>query len=297
MRLIVAMIVACAALGVGLVVVAAGAGDESAAPVARASALRRDRFDAPRAFAELGREVRSGPRPAGSQRSRALAERIRRALPRGRFESIPGEPRLRNVVGRLPGQTPAIVLAAHYDTKDLPGFVGANDGASGTAALLELARGLRRAHRGAGEPEIRFVFFDGEESPDDEADFYATGLRGSKAYAARHAGGTRALVLLDYVGETRLRVPREGGSDPALWQKLRVAAGRVGATTTFPNATSGEVYDDHTPFARAGVPSIDLIDFDFACFHKPCDDLDAVSAASLDRVGETVFELVRDLSR
>ena len=263
------------------------------APAAGAAALKRDRFDSARAFRELRRQVESGPRPAGSPNARRLAERIRRALPRGRFEEVPGG--LRNVVGSLPGRGPAIVLAAHYDTKDLPDFVGANDGASGTAALLELARGLRRLERPATAPAIRFVFFDGEESPDDSKPFYSTGLRGSRAYAARHRREVGALVLLDYVGEKGLRIPREMGSDPALWGRLRAAARRVGAQTTFPAGTAGEVIDDHTPFTRLGIPAIDLIDFDFACFHQPCDDMSAVSEDSLDRAGETVFELAREL--
>jgi hypothetical protein len=305
-RLIVAMGAVCALLALGLVLVAAGAGGDQAGALepepertatATASRLKQDRFDARRAFAELRRQVQSGPRPAGSRRSRALAERIRRALPRGRFEPIPGEPRLRNVVGSLPGRAPAIVIAAHYDTKDLPGFVGANDGASGTAALLELARVLRRAERPPGAREVRFVFFDGEESPDDDAEFYASGLRGSKAYASARAREVGELILLDYVGEKGLRIPREAGSDPALWARLRAAARQVGAEATFPDRETGEVLDDHTPFVRAGVPAIDLIDFDFACFHQRCDDLDVVSADSLDRVGETVFALVRRLQR
>src|SRR5204863_8577513 len=121
-----------------------------------------NRVDDPRAFAELRAQVRMGPRPAGSATSRRLAERLRRELPRGRFETVPGG--LRNVVGRIPGRPPAIVVGAHYDTKDIPNFVGANDGAGGTAGVVELARDMERS-RGSGRHEIRFVLSDGEESP------------------------------------------------------------------------------------------------------------------------------------
>ena len=247
----------------------------------------------------MRREVELGERPAGSAKLRRLARRIRRALPDGRFERV-GKPgsRLRNVVGTIPGKRPAIVLAAHYDTKEIPSFVGANDGASGTAMLLELARVLRRASRPSGGRELRFVFFDGEESPGaEEGDFYRTGVRGSKAYAERHRGEVGALVLLDYVGDKDLRIPREEGSDEDLWARLRAAAKRVGAGSTFPDSSSGEILDDHTPFTRDGVPAIDLIDFDFPCMHKPCDDLSAISERSLDRVGETVYALAEDLRR
>jgi glutaminyl-peptide cyclotransferase len=287
------LLVAAPAVVVVLLVLAltsasGGGASEEAAPAAR---LRVDRFDGRRAFAELRRQVELGPRPAGSTVSRRLAARLRRALPAGRFESVPGG--LRNVAGRLPGRGPAIVVAAHYDTKRMSGFVGANDGAGGTAAVLELARALGAKPRPAGARELRFVLFDGEESPDDERDFFTSGLRGSRAYAQRHRGEIGALVLLDFVADKRLRIPREAGSSIELWARLRVAARRVGAGAAFPDDPVGEVLDDHTPFTRAGVPAIDLIDFDFPCWHKRCDDIGAVSEHSLDTSGEAVLELLR----
>ena len=252
-----------------------------------------DRFDAHAAMTLVEQQIALGPRPAGSDASRMLAAQLRRELPHGSYQDVPGG--LRNVIGSVKGREPdrTVVVGAHYDTKDLPGFVGANDAAGGTAAVVELARALRRMKRPAGAPELRFVLFDGEESPNDKASFYLTGLRGSKAYAGRHAGELRAVVLLDFIADKRLRIPREEGSDPALWSRLRRAARRVGAGSTFPSGTRPEVIDDHTPFARAGIPAVDLIDFDFPCWHKRCDDMSAVSQASLDRSGETVLELLR----
>jgi hypothetical protein len=269
----------------------AGCGDDN--PAASPSRLKADRFDGRRAFAELRRQVELGPRPAGSATLRRLAVRLRDELPRGRFEPVPGHRGLRNVVGHIPGSKPAVLVGAHYDTKRLPGFVGANDGAGGTAAVLELARVLRRTERPAGAPELRFVLFDGEEATNDKADFLLSGVRGSRAYAERHADELRAVVVLDFIADKRLRIPREQGSDPQLWARLRRAARRVGAGSAFPPGTRPEVLDDHTPFARAGVPAIDLIDFDFPCWHKRCDDMSAVSEASLDRSGEAVLELLR----
>jgi glutaminyl-peptide cyclotransferase len=281
-------------LAAGVAVAAVGGAFEDDNPAAtRSGRLKVDRFDGRRAFAELRRQVELGPRPAGSKRLRRLAVRLRDELPRGRFEPVPGHPGLRNIVGRLPGTAPAVVVGAHYDTKRLPGFVGANDGAGGTAAVMELARVLRRTTRPEGAPELRFVLFDGEEATDDDRDFRATGLRGSSAYARAHASELRAVVLLDFIADKRLRIPREAGSDRELWSRLRAAARRVGAGSTFPAGTQGQVIDDHTPFAEAGVPAIDLIDFDFPCWHQACDDMSAVSAASLDRSGETVLELLR----
>jgi glutaminyl-peptide cyclotransferase len=281
-----------AAAGLALAVAAAGCG--SAAAPMRASSRVPDRFDAARAWKDLVHQVQLGPRPAGSPTLRKLARELRARIPHGRFERIPGHPGLRNVVGWIPGTKPAIVVGAHYDTKDLPGFVGAEDGAGGTAELLEIARDLRHMHRPAGAPEIRFVFFDGEENPNDaDTSFYGGGDRGSKAYAARHGRSTRALVLLDFVADKDLSIPREQGSDPAIWRKLRAAARRVGAIRAFPPTTTGLVLDDHTPFTRRGIPAIDLIDFTYPCWHKTCDDLAHVSQRSLDLTGETVVELLR----
>jgi hypothetical protein len=288
------VLVAAPAVVVVLVVLAltsAGGGGASEEAAPAAVRLRVDRFDSKRAFAELRRQVEMGPRPAGSAASRRLATRLRGALPEGRFESVSGG--LRNVVGTLPGRTPAIVVAAHYDTKRLPGFVGANDSAGGTAAVLELARALGASPRPAGARELRFVLFDGEETTNDRRDFYTTGLRGSRAYARRHRGEVAALVLLDFVADKRLRIPREEGSDIELWARLRAAARRVGAAAAFPDDPVSEVIDDHTPFTRAGIPAIDLIDFEFPCWHKRCDDMSAVSERSLDASGETVLELLR----
>ena len=103
------------------------------------------------------------------------------------------------------------------------------------------------------------------------------------------------MVLLDYIANKGLRLPREGSSDEALWARVRAAARSVGVGAVFPSSTETTIYDDHTPFLRVGVPAIDLIDFDFPCFHRPCDDLSAVSERSVDAVGETVYELLRTL--
>jgi glutaminyl-peptide cyclotransferase len=281
------------ALVLGLAAAACGSSDDGPAA---AAALKVNRFDRDRAFADLRHQVELGPRPAGSQTSRQLAEWLSERLPRGRLEPLAGG--LQNVVGSIPGRGKPILVAAHYDTKDIRGFVGANDGAAGTAAVLEIARALQRAKRPAGAPPIRFVLFDGEESPDDDADFYASGLRGSKPYARRHARTLRAMILLDFVAEKGgMRIPREGSSDIALWKRLRAAARAVEAQSAFPDETASPILDDHTPFVRRGVPAIDLIDFTFDCWHKPCDDMTAVSARALDLTGETVVQLLLDLSR
>ena len=275
--------------------VAAVTGAFDGDPPAQGAALRADRFDRQRAFADLRYQVELGPRPAGSETSKQLAEWLRDRLPKGRLQPVPGG--LRNVVGGIPGRGRPILVAAHYDTKDIPRFVGANDGAAGTAAVLEIARAMQRARRPAAAPPIRFVLFDGEESADDSKDFYSTGLRGSRYYARRYAKRTQAVIVLDFVAEKGgMRIPREESSHIGLWQRLRAAAHKVGAQSAFPDDTAGAVLDDHTPFLRRGVPAIDLIDFTFKCWHKPCDDMSAVSARALDLTGETVIQMLLDWS-
>jgi len=250
------------------------------------------RFDEQHAFAELRREVAYGPRPAGSPALRRLAFSLRARLPGGNLEPF-GSAGLQNIVGVLPGKLPAVVIGAHYDTKDIPGFVGANDGAGGTAGVLELARSLRNLRRPASAPELRFVLFDGEESPGASSDFYRFGDRGSKQYVRRYRRAVGSMILLDFVAQRGLRIPREAGSDPRLWSRLRSAAMRVGAGQAFPSGSRGAILDDHTPFTRAGIPSIDLIDFDYACFHVLCDTPAQLTPASLGAVGETLVELLR----
>ena len=169
-----------------------------------------------RAAARAGARLRLAPRglgeaaPARRAAARAAAQRALR--------DVPGHKGLRNVVGSLPGRGKAIVVGAHYDVEARPvGFVGANDGAAGTAAVVELARKLARAPRSATTAPLRFVLFDGEEEPAGCEIFLECALRGSKAYVKRHGEQTRNLVLLDYIAEKRdLSFPHEGGSDPAL---------------------------------------------------------------------------------
>jgi len=276
----------------------AGCGGSSQDDGSSQSTLAADRFDAARAYELVERQVEVGQRPAGSPQLRKLALELRRLLPRGEFEPIPGEPRLRNVVGTVPGSRPGIVVGAHYDTLvKPPGFVGANNGAAGTAVVVEVARAIAEASRAAA-PEVRFVLFDGEEPaaglPEESSDFYNEGLRGSRAYVAAHPGRTEAMILLDYVGNKGLRLPREATSTEPLWDRILLAANAVGASRYFSNAAGPPIVDDHTPFLRAGVSAVDLIDWSYPG-HDLRDGLDQISRRSLDAVGETVVQAVEEM--
>jgi len=267
------------------------------------------RFDAHRAFGDLRAQVRIGPRPAGSAGSTREVRLIVRRLRAAGIRDLEVQRPHRNVVARIPGSEPGVVVVgAHHDTKDIPGFVGANDGASGVALLLELARALPRRLNG---PSIDLVFFDAEEARDDRA-FDVDGDRGSGQFIryARGGGGhgspplrrIGAMVLFDMVGDCRLDIPREANSDPGLYSLFaRAARSRSpsGSSAPFVGVSPG-VLDDHTPFLGVGIRAVDLIDFDYgpgptpgAWWHTRRDDLSHVCAQSLAAVGEPALEALQ----
>ena len=256
MRRLCSVVVAIALTGT----VVLGCGDVQGS-AAGATGLRVDHFDAQRAWRIVERQLAYGQRPAGSAQLRRLARSLRPLLPNGRFERLPGEPGVRNVVGTLPGRKPGILVGAHYDTLvEPPGFVGANNGAAGTAVVIEAARALSRMRRPAGAPEVRFALFDGEEPaaglPEESTDFYSEGLRGSRAYVARHPDRTATMLLLDYVGNRGLRLPRDGSSTPALWIACaRRHAGLAPPASSQPRPAPGSWTTTPHSFAPACRPS------------------------------------------
>jgi Iap family predicted aminopeptidase len=245
--------------------------------------------------------VAVGQRPAGSPALRKEADHLRGLLPSGRFEPFASkgvQQGLRDIVSVAPGRAPAIVIGAHYDSEYHPkGFVGANDSAAGTAAVVELARTLP-AELPAEHREIRFVLFDGEEAPPGcrDRDFQFCALRGSRAYAAAHPGQVGDMILLDYIANRGAHFPRETNSTPELWGQLRQAAEQVGTEDLFPDETQTPIIDDQIPFLEQGVPSIDLIDWSYPYKNGDQDTLERLDPAVLGRVGETVERLVVDLS-
>jgi glutaminyl-peptide cyclotransferase len=274
----------------------AGCGDSSSSEGTAAESPPA--FDERAAYGLVRTQVEAGQRPAGSPQLRKLADELVKLLPRGEFEPLPGEPGLRNVVGSIPGEKPAIVIGAHYDTLAKPkGFVGANNGAAGTAVVIEAARALDSTVAPEGR-EIRFVLFDGEEPvggiPDTAAEFYRQGLRGSRAYVAAHPDEAEAMILLDYVGHKGLKLTREENSTRWLWRRLVEASEKVGTERYFSNETSAAVLDDHVPFLRDGAPAIDLIDWRYSG-QTLADRLDKISIESLGAVGDTVVQLAGEL--
>ncbi|HEU4979282.1 MAG TPA: M28 family peptidase [Solirubrobacteraceae bacterium] len=282
----------------GFPMIGGGAGPPQArrAAAPAPAALRANGFDAPGAFAIARRLVGFGPRPAGSPAERRSAAYLRALLPHGRFEPVPGG--LRNIAGELPGSGRPIAVIAHYDTTPVAGYLGANNSAAAVGAVVEIGRALRAQRTPPGAAPVVLLLTDGEEAPDyPPADFERTALRGSRAAASGPYRHARAAIVLDFVGQRGLRIPRELNSDAGLWAKLRAAARSVGAQAVFPGATQEPILDDHIPFKGRGIPAIDLIDFDYPCWQKRCDTLDKLSPRSIDAAGETVLALVRSLRR
>ncbi len=266
-------------------------------------------FDAERAWRHLEVQVAAGPRPAGSPALETTRQYLEKELRsygltplRESFKANTpvGEIAMTNVYADLvPKDAPAnsvmLILGSHYDTKrfEFP-FVGANDGGSSTAVLLELARVIA-----AGEARpvtYRFLFLDGEEAL--RATWHDPDNRyGSKHHAAQlKASGAiprvKAFVLLDMVGDKDLKIRRDQYSSPWLLEFFAGAA-RDNGLGAHVDGTLERVMDDHLSFLEYGVPSVDLIDFDYgpdnAWWHTADDTLEHCSKASLATIGAIVL--------
>jgi Zn-dependent M28 family amino/carboxypeptidase len=264
------------------------------------------RFDGAAALRHVERLLEIGPRPAGSpagERARAyIVGELRRhgiATEVQAFTTATphGPLRMANVTAVLPGRrADTILIGGHYDTKwfrEIP-FVGANDGGSSTALLLELVRQLAARPRGF---TYRVVWFDGEEAREHwTATDSLYGSRHMAAELARTGRLPRAVIVADMIGDRDLGIQRESMSTPWLTELVWTAAARLGHGRHF-LATSMSVEDDHAPFLKLGVPAALLIDFDFPAWHTADDTLDKVSAQSLTIVGEVLLEALPAIER
>jgi glutaminyl-peptide cyclotransferase len=287
-------------------------------------------FSGERAFKHVKRLVEFGPHPAGSKTiedvrryivaslngeeyvaggkdaSPGTATLKLRALQVSEDEWVADTPRgkvlMKNVVAELPGESEeTIVIASHYDTKEFKefNFVGANDGGSSTAALLEIARVL--GQRGERRRfTYRFVFFDGEEAFCREWDECGKPGAPDNTYGSRHYVGqlrarnqlkhTRALILLDMMGYEKLELGRDVMSTPWLVDAVWKTAREIGYAKQFVERPEDVGGDDHEPFLRAGVPSVDLIQLGtYPHWHTAGDTLDKIAPASLKAVGDAVL--------
>ncbi len=269
------------------------------APLAAQERRAAATFDGAAALRHVERLVTIGPRTAGSAggvRARQyIVEALRTAGVTARVEPFDadtphGRLPMANIVAVLPGRRPDVILiAGHYDTKWFREFkfVGANDGGSSTALLIELARELRERPR---EYTYWIVWFDGEEAR--EAWTAVDSLYGSRRMAieldkARRL--PRAVIVADMIGDRNLGIRREASSTGWLTDIIWASAARLGHAPHFlPDSLAVE--DDHAPFMRLGVPATLLIDFYYPPWHTPEDTLDKVSARSLQTVGSVLLD-------
>lgn len=265
-------------------------------------------FDADRAWSDLEAIVAFGPRPSASPANAKLRDFLCDELraagldpQREPFtdETPVGPLDFENVyadLAPLDPSAPWILLVTHFDTKRLPGhFVGANDGGSGTAILLELARVLAKDNeRSLG---IRILFVDGEEAINLEWEGNDN-TYGSRHHAnALHAAGDTArfgaCVLLDMLGDKDLKILHETYSRRELMELFESEAERLGLGQYMATRRWLPVKDDHLSFAAVGIPAVDLIDFEYgpnnAYWHNEKDTLEHCSAASLKVAGDLVL--------
>jgi glutaminyl-peptide cyclotransferase len=201
----------------------------------------------------------------------------------------------RNIIGRSNiGAGPVIIIGAHYDTRktadQTPGSTepvpGAVDGASGVAVLLELARTLKRDEI---NHELWLAFFDVEDQGNGGMPGFDY-IVGSTYMAGTLEVMPQAMVLVDMVGDADQQLYYEGNSDPMLRYVLWQIAADLGYGNTFIPEQRYTMLDDHLPFANLGIPSVDIIDFDYPYWHTVEDTADKASPASLERVGRTLEE-------
>ena len=255
-------------------------------------------FNGARAYQDVVHQVSIGPRTPGSKTHAVLVSWLQQSLLQYGWsaeiqEGTYGGHELKNVVAKRgeEGQ-PWIILGAHYDSRLMADqdpdpnlranpVLGANDGASGVAVLMELARVLP----GDLDKQIWLVFFDLEDQGRIKG---CDWILGSRYFAENLEGKPDAVVIVDMIGDADLNIYYEKNSDPELTSQIWRQAAELGYADAFIAEYKYSILDDHTPFLEKGIPAIDVIDFDYPYWHTSQDTADKVSADSLQAVGDTL---------
>jgi Zn-dependent M28 family amino/carboxypeptidase len=263
-------------------------------------------FDGQKAYEQVEKVVGFGPRPSGSTALDQSAGYIKQQL-QGYGLTVEeqvftaatpyGPKQFRNIIAKTSiqhsGSDRVIIFGSHYDTKLMTNitFVGANDGGSSTGVLLEMARVA------AEQPDLWLVFFDGEEAMVEYGD--QDGLWGSRFFVEElkrknQVKSIKALVLLDMIGDKDLNASVTGSLVQPVFDASRAAGYR-----DYFSYRGNSILDDHVPFLLAGIPAVDLIDFEFGSapglndfWHTEKDTLDKISPHSLEVVGRTTLRLL-----
>jgi hypothetical protein len=300
------------------------AGDGKSAGMGEIPPRLWEQFSGENALKEVQRQVDIGPRPSGTAALAEARARITASLRQSGWEVEPqefehapvpkqGTMNFINLIARFPAEkskpaaqdTQTVIIGSHYDTKrmDKVRFVGADDGASSTGALLELARVLAKAPALASRVEL--VFFDGEEAVVEfgPVETGPDGLVGSRHYAQQLRDSGRAKqfkfgIVWDMIGDADLTVTLPRDTPSELSAKLFEGAAALGVRGKFGFST-GSISDDHSPLNLiAKIPAMDVIDFDYPPWHTSADTMDKLSAASLETVGRvTLWMLVKEFGK
>jgi glutaminyl-peptide cyclotransferase len=273
-------------------------------------------FDADRAMQYVKDIVKFGPRPLASTNHKKVEDYIDSHLKGDQVEDDTftadtpiGKFPVHNIVAKFPGTKDGIIVfASHYDT-NYPlrntTYIGANDGASSSAVLLEIANQLRGKPRDGYS--IWLVWDDAEEAmvSENERPFMSDSLYGITHLAEKwEDDGTlkkiKAFLLADMIGDADLNIEREGNSTPWLQSVVYESATRLGVQSHF-FARTLPMDDDHIPFVKRDVPCVDLIDFLYGYnnvfWHTPQDTVDKLSPKSLEIVGSVMLETARILDK
>jgi glutaminyl-peptide cyclotransferase len=269
----------------------------TATPTPVTTTAERLQFEGDRAYQLVLAQEALGPRPTGSEAGWATGDYIIDQLEtlgwavetqEFVFQGVRG----RNVIGSA-GQGPVIIIGAHYDTRPAADqdpdpanhgqpILGANDGASGVAVLLELARTLDREKL---EHEIWLAFFDAEDRGRLDGWPFSVGAREmAKGLVTR----PQSVVVVDMIGDADQNIYYERYSDPELSAELWAIAADLGYGDTIIAQPKHQIIDDHLPFLEQRIPAVDMIDFDYPYWHTLEDTSDKVSPTSLERVGRTL---------
>lgn len=260
-------------------------------------------FSGERAYQDVLTQDQFGPRLAGSEAHAQTVAWIQTGLEEAGWEVVIQErvyqgQTIRNIVAKMGQGQPLLLLGAHYDSRlladadpdpanhSLP-VPGANDGASGVAVLMELGRVIpaRMAQLGDVSGQVWLVFFDAEDNGRIPGWDW---IMGSRAFVEQLTVAPDAVVIVDMIGDADLNIYLERNSNIYLRDQIWRIAAELGYADKFIFEIKYSITDDHTPFLEAGLPAIDIIDFDYPYWHTVQDTPDKVSADSLQVVGHTL---------
>ena len=261
-------------------------------------------FNSTRAMQDAAAQVSFGPRIPGSIGHSLAVDYITQELVKAGWQveiqetTSMGHP-IRNIIAQRGNGSPWVLLGTHYDTRQISDLdpdvdrradpvPGANDGASGVAVLLELARVLPMDTT----PQVWLVFFDAEDQGNIPGWDW---ILGSRAYVESLQEYPDKVVIVDMIGDSDLNVYQERNSNPIITAEIWETAASLGFENHFIPEVKYSILDDHTSFLEQGIPAIVMIDFDFPYWHTTADTLDKISPDSLEMVGKILLKWLGDL--